>query len=139
MPDETMSEETTTLSILNKTNNKLKFLYRQNSFLGPTLRRLLCKTILQTHFDYTCSAWYPNLTKKLEKLNSDFFEKCIYFCLQLGKMTHGYWTGYPWLKDSINALTQLFWLTDWLAGWLAGWLTDWLPDCLTAWLTDWLA
>ena len=44
--DETMSGETMALSVINKINNKLKFLYRKNRFLTPTLRRLLCNALL---------------------------------------------------------------------------------------------
>ena len=29
-------------------------------------RRLLCNVLIQPHFDYACTAWYPNLTKKLK-------------------------------------------------------------------------
>ena len=66
MLDETMSGETMGLSVINKINNKLKFLYQKNRFLTPNLRRLLCNALIQPHFDYACSAWYHNLTKKLE-------------------------------------------------------------------------
>ena len=41
MLDETMSGETVALSVVNKINNKLKFLYRKNRFLTSTLRRFL--------------------------------------------------------------------------------------------------
>ena len=64
--DETMSGEAMALNVVNKINNKLKFLYRKNSFLTPALRRLLCNALIQPHFDYACSAWYPNLIKKLK-------------------------------------------------------------------------
>ena len=37
MLDEKMSRETMALSVINKINNKLKFLYRKNRFLSPTL------------------------------------------------------------------------------------------------------
>ena len=60
---ETMLGETMTLSVIDKGNNKLKFLYRKNRFLTPTLKRLLCNALIQPHFDYACSAWYPNVTK----------------------------------------------------------------------------
>ena len=63
------------LSVINKINNKLKFFYRKNRFLTPTLRRLLCNALTQPHFDCACSAWYPNLTKKIEKQNPDFSEQ----------------------------------------------------------------
>ena len=63
MLDGIMSGETMSLSVINKINNKLKFICRKNRFLTPTPRRLLCNVLIQPHFDYTCSAWYPNLTK----------------------------------------------------------------------------
>ena len=65
--DETMSGEPMALKVINKVNGKLKFLYRKNSFLTPGLRRMLCNGLMQPHFDYTCSAWYPNLNVKLKK------------------------------------------------------------------------
>ena len=68
MLHETMSGETMALSLINKINNKLKFRYRKNRFLTPTLRRLLCNALIQPHFDYACSAWYPNLTKTESRL-----------------------------------------------------------------------
>ena len=54
--DETMSGEAMALYVIHKINNKLKFLYRKNDFLTPTLRRLLCNALIQLHFDYACSA-----------------------------------------------------------------------------------
>ena len=64
--DETMSGEAVALKLIHKINNKLKFLYLKNDFLTPTLRRFLCNTLIQRHFDYACSAWYPHLSKKLK-------------------------------------------------------------------------
>ena len=58
--DETMSGESMALKTIKKINQKLKFLYRKNQFFTPELRRLLCNAIIQPHFDYACSAWYPN-------------------------------------------------------------------------------
>ena len=66
LKDETMSGEAMALYVIHKINNKLKFLYCKNDFLRPTLRRLLCNALIQPHFDYACSAGYPNLTKKLK-------------------------------------------------------------------------
>ena len=88
MLDETMPRETMALSVINKINNKLKFVYRKNRFLTPTLRQLLCNALIQSHFDYACSAWYPNLTKKLKNRIQTSQNKCICFCLQFDKMTH---------------------------------------------------
>ena len=66
--DKTMSGEPMALKVVNKTNRKLKFHYRKNSFLTPGLQRMLCNALIQPHFDYACSTWYPNLNVKLKKL-----------------------------------------------------------------------
>ena len=88
MLDETMSGETMALSVTNKINNKIKFLYQKNIFLTPTVRRLLCNALIQQHFSYACFAWYRNLTKKLKNRNQTSQNQCIRFCLQLDKMIH---------------------------------------------------
>ena len=62
--DETMSGEPMALKVINKINDKLKFLYRKNRFLSPELQRMLCNALIQPHFNYACPAWYPNLKKK---------------------------------------------------------------------------
>ena len=76
------------LSVFNKINNKLKFLYWKNRFLTPTMRRLLCNALIQPLVDCACSAWYPNLNKKLKNRIQTSQNKGIRFCLQLDKMTH---------------------------------------------------
>ena len=86
--DETMSGEAMALSVVNKINNKLKFLHRKNSSLMPALKRLPCNALIQPHFDYACSAWYPNLTKKLKHIIQTTQSKCIRYCLQLDKLKH---------------------------------------------------
>ena len=71
--DETMSGETMALNVIHELN-MLKFLYRKNVFLTPKVRPLLCNALIQPHFDYACSALYPNLTKKLRVL---YLMKCL--------------------------------------------------------------
>ena len=88
MLDKTISGETMALSVINKINNKLTFLYRKNRFLTLTLRRLFCNALIQPHFDYACSAWYPNLNKKLKNRIQTLQNKCVRFCLQLCKIIH---------------------------------------------------
>ena len=90
-----------TLKIIKKINQKLKFLYRKNRFLTPELRRLLCNAIIQPHFDYACSAWYPNLTQKLKMKLQVMQNKCIRFCRQLGKIStifHKQFKNLTWLS-----------------------------------------
>ena len=77
-----------TRNVVNNISNKLKCLYCKNNFLTPALRRLLCNALIKPHFDYACSAWYPNLTKKLKHRIQTTQNKCICFCLQLDKLKH---------------------------------------------------
>ena len=53
------------LKVHNKINGRLCFLFRKNRYLSQYLKRLLCNAVIQPPFNYACSAWYPNLNKKL--------------------------------------------------------------------------
>ena len=76
------------LQVIKKINTRLRFLYRKNRFLSQPLRRLLCNAIIQPHFDYGCSAWYPYLNKSLKKKLQTLQNKCIRFCLNLNNRDH---------------------------------------------------
>ena len=76
------------LKVINKINGRLKFLYRQNRYLTPYLKRPLCNALIQTHFDYACSAWYPNLDKKFKRKLQTFQNRWIRYCLQLENRSH---------------------------------------------------
>ena len=78
-----MSGKSMALKTIKKINLKSKFLCRKNG--APELQ--LCNAIIQPHFDYACSVWYPNLTQKLKKKLQIMLKKCIRFCLQLDKMS----------------------------------------------------
>ena len=86
--DETLSGESMCLKVIEKINSKLRFLYRKNKYLTPTLRRMLCNAIIQPHFDYACLTWYSNLTKALKNKIEVMQNKCIRFCLNLGNLDH---------------------------------------------------
>ena len=64
--EESLSGESMALNVVPKINTRLKFLYRKGNFLSPQSRRLLCNALIQLHFDYACSVWYPNLNKKFK-------------------------------------------------------------------------
>ena len=51
-----MPGEALALNLANKINNELKFLHRENSFLAPALKHLLCYDLMQPHLDCACSA-----------------------------------------------------------------------------------
>ena len=86
--DENLSGEPMALQVIKKINTRLRFLYRKNRFLSQPLRRLLCNAIIQPHFDYGCSAWYPYLNKSLKKKLQTLQNKCIRFCLNLNNRDH---------------------------------------------------
>ena len=53
--------------VIKKMNTRLRFLHGKNRFLSQHLRRLMCNAIIQPHFDYARSSWYPKLNKNLRK------------------------------------------------------------------------
>ena len=65
--DETMSGKPVANKAIKKINSGLNYLFRKKHFLTPNLMRLLCNALIQPHFDYACTAWYPNLHKKFKK------------------------------------------------------------------------
>ena len=62
--DENLSGETMALKVISKISCRLRFLYRKNRFLSQPLRRLLCNALIEPHFDYACSAWYPGFVTR---------------------------------------------------------------------------
>ena len=44
--------------------------------------------LIQSQFNYACSAWYPNLTKKLKLRIQTTQNKCMRFCSKLHKLKH---------------------------------------------------
>ena len=86
--DKTLSGEPTALKALNKTNGELRFFYRKNKFLTPALRRKLFNALIQSHYDYACSTWYPNLNEKLKSKKQIAQNKCTRFCLKFDEIHH---------------------------------------------------
>ena len=74
--------------VLSLINGRLKFLYRKQKFLTYSLHRLLCNALIQPHYDYACSAWYPSLNKRLVKKIQISQNKCIRYCLKLDNRAH---------------------------------------------------
>ena len=86
--DEELSGETIVNEIIKKVITRLKFLYRYKTILTTKSRQTLCTALIQCHFDYSCSSWFPGinigLTKKLQVAQN----KMIRFILKLGHMSH---------------------------------------------------
>ena len=81
--DETTSGETMALRVIEYINSRLNFLYGKNWFVDVSLRRLLCNALIQAHFDYAYTAWYPNLTRWASS-----YAKQIRFSLKLNRREH---------------------------------------------------
>ena len=79
--------ESMALNVIDKVNLPLKFLRRQIRFLTPLLGGLLCNALIQPLFDYVCTAWFPNLSKKLKLRLQATQNQCIRFWLQLDKIS----------------------------------------------------
>ena len=73
---------------LKKINGKTKFLYRENRYLSYLLKRILCNSLIQPHFDFACFAWYPNLTMSLKIKIQTAQNACIRFCLRMERKSH---------------------------------------------------
>ena len=86
--DSNLSGESMATKVLGLVNGRLKFLYRKQRFLTFSLRRLLCNALIQPHYDYSCSAWYPSLSKRLLKKIQISQNKCIRYCLKLDNRSH---------------------------------------------------
>ena len=79
---------------------------------------MLSNALIQPHFDYACSSWYPNLNEKQKKKeNTNRTNECISFCLKLGKTHHVFnkeFQSTNWLpvdkkvQQCINAITLEF-------------------------------
>ena len=63
--DNNLSGESMATKVLSLVNNRLKFLHWKQTLLTLSLCRLLCDSLIQPHYDYACSAWYPSLDKRL--------------------------------------------------------------------------
>ena len=86
--DNDLSGESMVTKVLSLINGRLKFLYRKQKFFNYSLRRLLCNALIQPHYDYACSAWYPSLNKRLLKKIQISQNKCIRYCLKLDNRAH---------------------------------------------------
>ena len=73
---------------LGKITGRLRFLYRMQNFLDFSLCKLLANALIQPHFDFACSSWFPLLNKRLTKRIKTAQNKCIRFCLNLNNRAH---------------------------------------------------
>ena len=75
-------------SIIQKANARLKFLYRKQKFLNLHTKKLLVMSLIQSHFDYAGSFWYPGLTQFLRNRLQTTQNKIIRFVFKMGPRSH---------------------------------------------------
>ena len=85
--------------VLKKINTKLNFLWTQISYLNYLSRRFLCNALIQPHFDYRCTSYYPFLSKPLENKIESCSKQVHDFYLELPPCGHIK----PWVRK-INRL-----------------------------------
>ena len=49
---------------------------------------MLCNSLIQPHFDYTCISWYPLINQKMRNKLQVTQNKCIRFCLKINSRQH---------------------------------------------------
>ena len=80
--DQCLSGEPIANSIIKKTGDRLKFLYRQALFLNENSRKIVC------YFDYSCSSWYSALSSKLKNKLQIMQNKMVRFILGKSSRAH---------------------------------------------------
>ena len=86
--DQNLSCEEIARSVVTKANARLKYLYRKSQFLDLHTRKLLVMSLIQCHFDYVCSFWYPSLTQYWKKRLQTTQNKLVRFVLNKDSRSH---------------------------------------------------
>ena len=83
--DQTLSGAST---IITKSTNKLKFLYRNARPLDSKSKAVLTSALIQCHFDYASAIWYSGLTQTFKTKLQIVQNKIIRFILDLPARSH---------------------------------------------------
>ena len=86
--DQCVSGVSTANNILKKASSRLRFLYRQSSFLNKKSKCSLYSALIQCHFDYSSSSWYQSLTQNLKKKIQILQNKAVRFILKRDSRAH---------------------------------------------------
>ena len=86
--DHTLSGASTARSIITKSTNKPKFLYRNARSLDSKSKAVLTSALIQCHFDYASAIWYSGLTQTFKTKLQIVQNKIIRFILDLPARSH---------------------------------------------------
>ena len=74
--------------VLKKVNSRLKFLFRKSRYLTRKTKKLLYNSLIQCHYDYSCSFWYSSITQKTKNKIQITQNKAIRLILGLPFRSH---------------------------------------------------
>ena len=77
--DDNLTGDSIVNGILEEVNSRLKFLYKYKEMLNFNARKTLCSALIQCHFDYACSSWYPAISTALRNKLQVMQNKMIRF------------------------------------------------------------
>ena len=63
--------------------NVAVLIWTKNEFQAPGLRRLLCNSLIQSHFDNAFVSWYLLVSQKMRKKIAVAQNRCIHFYFNL--------------------------------------------------------
>ena len=86
--DEDLAGESIVNEISKKVNSRLRFLYRYKDYLNKESRKTLCTALIQCHFDYSCSSWFPGINKGLSDKLQVLQNRMVRFILNLNNRHH---------------------------------------------------
>ncbi len=86
--DQCLSGESMAKGVIKKTNSRLKFLYRQAKTFTERTKKTLCASLIQCHFDYSCSSWFSSLTKILTNKIQVSQNNMVRFIRNMDSRTH---------------------------------------------------
>jgi len=86
--DQSLSGDHIVDKVVNKSNAKIKFLYRQARNVNLETKKLLTSALIQCHYDYAASSWYSGLTKRNKRRLQISQNKLIRFLLNAPPRTH---------------------------------------------------
>ena len=86
--DNCLSGDSMALSIIQKANCRLKFLYRNAKFLNRHVKRMLASSLIQWHFEYGCTFWFSALLYKLKSKLQTTQNKLIRFVMGKRNRSH---------------------------------------------------
>lgn len=86
--DSVMSGEEMATQVLEKVHKKTKFLARKSKYLDISTLKTLAVALVQSNFDYACTSWYSNISKRLKNRLQTAQNKLIRVVLKLPPRTH---------------------------------------------------